>query len=143
MLGVPRPGHQVRVVAQADGPWLLGPSNWIGRHIDSHASAAGKLVLAELDDRALAAWVQHTRPARLTPRTLVTYDALRKELHRVRQQGWAAIDEESEPGLASVAVPLRDQSGTIVAMLGFSGAAHRLEPEALIEPLRHAAQTLS
>lgn len=143
MLGVPGPGHQVRVVAQADGPWLLGPSNWVGRHIDSHASAAGKLVLAELDDRALLAWVHHTRPARLTPRTHVTYDALREELDRVRQQGWASIDEESEPGLASVAVPLRGQNGAIVAMLGFSGAAHRIKPEALIEPLRSAAQELA
>ncbi len=143
MLGVPRPGHQVRVVAQADGPWLLGPSNWVGRHIESHASAAGKLVLAELDDRALANWVQRARPARLTPHTLVTYDALRKELRSVRQQGWAAIDEESEPGLASVAVPLRGQSGAIVAMLGFSGAAHRIRPESLVEQLRNAAATLS
>lgn len=143
MLGVPRPGHQVRVVAQADGPWLLGPSNWVGRHIDSHASAAGKLVLAELDDRALAAWVQQTRPTKLTPRTHVTYDALRQELDVVRRQGWAAIDEESEPGLASVAVPLRDQSGSLVAMIGFSGAAHRIDPEPLIEPLRSAARELS
>ncbi len=133
----------MRVVAQADGPWLLGPSNWVGRHIDSHASAAGKLVLAELTDHALGDWVQRTRPAKLTAHTLVTYDALRTELDQVRQQGWAAINQESEPGLASVAVPLHASNGAIVAMLGFSGAAHRIEPESLVAPLRRAAQKLS
>ena len=43
---------RVVVVAQADGPRLLGITNWVGRPIDDlHASAAGKLLLAELDDR--------------------------------------------------------------------------------------------
>ncbi len=63
MLGVARAGPAVDVIAQADGPGLLGVTNWVGRPIAVHASAAGKLVLAELDDRALAAWVARVRPA--------------------------------------------------------------------------------
>jgi DNA-binding IclR family transcriptional regulator len=47
MLAIPRPGPGMAIVAQADGPRLLGLTNWVGRHIDLHASAAGKLVLAE------------------------------------------------------------------------------------------------
>ena len=111
MLALPRPGPGVEVIAQADGPRLLGLTNWIGRSIAVHASAAGKLVLAELSERALAAWIARERPERLTPRTIVSRRALAREMDRVREQGWAEIDEESEPGLASIAVGVRDDSG--------------------------------
>ena len=109
MLAVPRGRARLVVVAQADGPRLLGITNWVGRTIDDlHASAAGKLLLAELDDRALAAWIRRAKPRRLTPRTLTAPGALLEELARARDRGWAEIDGESEPGLASVAVPVRD-----------------------------------
>jgi DNA-binding IclR family transcriptional regulator len=144
MLGVPRAGARVVVIAQADGPRLLGVTNWIGRSIDDlHASAAGKLLLAELDDRAVAAWIRRERPRRLTPRTLTTRGDLLRELARVRAQGWAEIDGESEAGLASVAVPVRDADGNLVAMLGYSGPSERLDRPALVEPLERAAARLA
>ena len=63
MLGVPRGRARVVVVAQADGPRLLGITNWVGRTLDDlHASAAGKLLLAELDERELAAWLRRAKP---------------------------------------------------------------------------------
>ena len=105
MLGVPRGAVRLRIVAQADGPRLLGITNWVGRTIaELHASAAGKLLLAELDDRAVAAWIRRARPRPLTARTLAVPEALLAEVARVRECGWAEIDGESEPGLASVAV---------------------------------------
>ena len=143
MLALPRPGPGVEVIAQADGPRLLGLTNWIGRSIAVHASAAGKLVLAELSERALAAWIARERPERLTPRTIVSRRALAREMDRVREQGWAEIDEESEPGLASIAVGVRDDSGRLVAVVGFSGPRDRLDRQALVAPLTRAAQVLS
>jgi DNA-binding IclR family transcriptional regulator len=143
MLGVPRGRARVVVVAQADGPRLLGITNWVGRRIeDLHASAAGKLLLAELDDRAAAAWIRRVKPRRLTARTLSAPGALLEELARVRDHGWAEIDGESEPGLASVAVPVRDPGGALVAMIGYSGPSERLDRAALVAPLRRAASTL-
>ena len=142
MLGVPRPGPEVEVIVQADGARLLGVTNWVGRSIALHASAAGKLLLAELDDAALHTWITRQRPPRLTPRTLVNRDSLLRELERVRTQGWAEIDEESEPGLASIAVGIRDQQRTLVAMIGVSGPRDRFHPRDLITPLRTAAAAL-
>jgi DNA-binding IclR family transcriptional regulator len=143
MLAVPRPGPRVLVIAQADGPRLLGLTNWVGRPIDLHASAAGKLLLADLDDRAVAAWIRRERPRRLTPRTLSTRSEILRELARVRAEDWAEIDGESEVGLASVAVPVRDPEGSLVALLGYSGPAERLDRPALVPTLRHAATRLA
>jgi DNA-binding IclR family transcriptional regulator len=143
MLGVPRGRARVVVIAQADGPRLLGITNWVGRTIaDLHASAAGKLLLAELDDRAAVAWIRRTGLRRLTSRTLVAQGALLDELARVRNQGWAEIDGESEPGLASVAVPVRAADGALVGMIGYSGPSERLDRAALVAPLQRAASTL-
>jgi IclR family pca regulon transcriptional regulator len=143
MLGVPRGRTRVVVVAQADGPRLLGITSWVGRPIDDlHASAAGKLLLAELDDAAVGAWIRRARPARLTSRTLAAPAALLAELARVRERGWAEIDGESEPGLASVAVPVRDAGGSLAAMIGYSGPSGRLDRAALVAPLRRAAAAL-
>jgi IclR family pca regulon transcriptional regulator len=144
MLGVPRGRARVVVVAQADGPRLLGITNWVGRAIDDlHASAAGKLLLADLDDRAAAAWMRRAKPRRLTPRTLTAPRALLEELARVRDQGWAEIDGESEVGLASVAVPVRGADGRLVAMIGYSGPSERLDRAALVAPLQRAASRLA
>jgi DNA-binding IclR family transcriptional regulator len=143
MLGVPRGRARVVVIAQADGPRLLGITNWVGRRIDDlHASSAGKLLLAELDEPAVAAWIHRAKPRRLTPRTLVAPDALIEELARVRDRGWAEIDGESEPGLASVAVPVRDAAGSLAGMIGYSGPSGRLDRGALVSPLRGAAAAL-
>ena len=143
MLGVPRGRARVVVIAQADGPRLLGITNWVGRPIDDlHASAAGKLLLAELDDRAVTAWIRRAKPRRLTSRTISAPGALLEELGRVRDQGWAEIDGESEAGLASVAVPVRAAGGELVGMIGYSGPSERLDRAALVAPLRAAATAL-
>jgi DNA-binding IclR family transcriptional regulator len=143
MLAIPRPGPGMAIVAQADGPRLLGLANWVGRDIDLHASAAGKLVLAELDDSALTAWIRRERPRRHTPRTLTRRADLLADLRRVRERGWAEIDGESEPGLASISMPVRDRDGRLVAMPGFSGPADRLNRPALIALLEHAVAELA
>ncbi len=143
MLAVPAPGPAVDIIAQVDGPWLLGLTNWVGRGVDLHASAAGKLLLAELGDAALDAWIARARLRRHTPRTITTRAGLLAEVRRVRARGWADLRDESEPGLWSVAVPVRDADGALAALLGFSGPTARVEPERLLELLLAAATRLS
>ena len=98
MLAVPRPGPQIEILAQADGPRLLGLTNWVGRPIEMHASAAGKIALAELDDEKLVAWIRRERPRRLTPHTLTTRKELTAELARVRARGWATLSTSPRSG---------------------------------------------
>jgi IclR family pca regulon transcriptional regulator len=143
MLVVPLPGPQVEILAQADGPRLLGLTNWVGRRVDMHASAAGKLVLAELSDSELAAWIRHERPRRLTPYTLTTRRELTAEIQRVREQGWAKLDQESEIGLGSIAYAVRDHDGTLSAIVGYSGPADRLDYPTLLKHLQRGCAILS
>jgi DNA-binding IclR family transcriptional regulator len=145
-LAVARAGPAMDVIAQADGPGLLGVSDWVGREFPLHASAPGKLILAELDDAALAAWVERVRPERLTRRTITSLRGLRAELAAIRAQGYAELDDELEPELASLAVTVRGANGTALAFIGVSGPSGRLDARrrrALLAPLRAAGRQLA
>jgi IclR family transcriptional regulator, pca regulon regulatory protein len=133
------------VIAQADAPGLLGVSRWVGHEFPLHASAPGKLVLASLDAAALRDWVQRTRPERFTRRTITSLRGLQAELERVRAQGWAELDDELEPALASLAVPVPAATGAPRAFVGVSGPSGRLDARRrrrLVEPMRAIAERL-
>jgi IclR family transcriptional regulator, acetate operon repressor len=113
-------------VAQVDGRHLLGATNWIGRELPFHCTAAGKVFLAfgaaSLGDGPLEA---------PTSETVVDRSRLERELEAVRDQGYATIVDEREPGLSAVAAPVRDRGGAVVAALTASGASLRLAPQRL------------
>jgi IclR family transcriptional regulator, acetate operon repressor len=112
-------------VAQVDGRHVLGVSNWVGREVPDHASAAGKVFLAFGSD-APAEPLE-----RLTARTIVHAQQLERELVAVREHGFATIVDELEMGLAAVAAPIRDSGGEVVGALSVAGPTARLGPSRL------------
>ena len=113
-------------IAQHDGRHLLGATNWVGRELPLHCTAAGKLFLAfgatTLPEGELAA---------CTAATIVDRSALERELDAVREQGYATLVDELEDGLSVVGAPVRDAGGTVVAALTVAGATLRLPPARL------------
>jgi IclR family acetate operon transcriptional repressor len=145
MLGVPRPPAGADVLLQVDTPRFVGATNWVGRPFPMHASASGKLVLAELSADALAAWISHQRLERYTGNTITDAAALRAELERVRRRGYAELADELEDGLAAITVPVRSPEGALIAIVGVCGPSFRLGPERRAEVLprvRDAADQL-
>ncbi|WP_030528180.1 IclR family transcriptional regulator [Phycicoccus jejuensis] len=84
-----------------------------------HATALGKAILAH-DPRA-ARTINDGALESHTYRTVVDPPRLHRELADVRDTGWAASVEEWRPGLASIAAPVRDRSGYVVAAVGIEG----------------------
>ena len=117
---------RMEIVTQLDGAHRLGVVGWVGADVPLHASYVGKLVLAELSQGELEAWFEEAQPIRLTARTVTTVPALAAELRRVRRRGWAEIVDELEDGLVSLAAPVRDHGGDLVAAVGLSGPSSRL-----------------
>ena len=82
-----------------------------------------------------------------TPRTVTDKDELKKLIAQVRQQGWAIVDQELEGGLISLSAPIRNRQGRVIAAMNISGNAQRNSAKqmvkAFLEPLQHAAQTVS
>jgi len=113
----------VEQIAQVDSGYMIGATNWLGRAVPLHCSAAGKVLLAHG-----AAKLPPGRLERRTEQTITSRAALAEELAAVRERGYAVIDGELEPGLVAVAAPVRRDGGTVVAALSVSGPGNRLTP---------------
>ena len=103
-------------VADGDPDHPLQAPELVERHL--HASAPGKLLLADQDD-----WQDVLSPARLhrlTERTVVRPADLDAELRETRRRGWAVQAGQVHEDLACAAVPVRSPVGVLVAALVFT-----------------------
>jgi DNA-binding IclR family transcriptional regulator len=144
-LAVLRSGYAVNV-DQALGPSTLGTQDWIGSLTPLHATASGKVLLAALSAEQRRQLVTSTRLPRFTSRTMTSRARLEEELLQVAHLGLATTHEEYEIGLTSVAVPVYDHRGTVIASISVSGPAFRFAPDddpALVDSLREAGLAAS
>ncbi|MFM8921258.1 MAG: IclR family transcriptional regulator [Candidatus Nanopelagicaceae bacterium] len=123
------PGNnELKLIDQVDGQYLLGATNWVGRHVPYHASALGKVLLA-----FGAAQIPTGTLQSKTNRTITSRAVLSKELDKVRKLGFAIIDSELEDGLVAVAAPVYGPTGLVVAAISISGPDARITKEQLNE----------
>ena len=108
---------------------LVTMSDMRGMRWPLHASATGKLLLAELAPEQVYRAAGGELP-KIAARTITNREDLRVELDRVRSQGWAQIDDELEDGLFAMAVPLRDNIGQLFAALAMVAPKPRIESDA-------------
>ncbi len=87
----------------------------IGSRLPAYCTSMGKVLLAYQPHERLLDLIDQMDLARRGPNTLTAREALLGALQRIRQSGCAVNDEELAPGLRSVAVPIRDATGTVVA----------------------------
>jgi IclR family transcriptional regulator, pca regulon regulatory protein len=97
----------------------------VGTRLPAYATSMGRVLLAGLDADALSERLARTALAPLTPYTVTDPAKLTELLHEVRDDGYAAVDQELEEGLRSLAVPIRDGLGEVVAALNVSVHASR------------------
>ncbi|MFB4275139.1 MULTISPECIES: IclR family transcriptional regulator [unclassified Nonomuraea] len=100
----------------------------VGGRNPAHCTAVGKVLLAHAlpDEQAVRAWVGERRLERPTERSIGTVEELHAELVRIREQGYAADDQENEPGVNCVAVPAYLNSPTTPSgAISVSGLAYR------------------
>ncbi len=115
-VAVLRGGRAIYLQAvQADGPIAIRVT--LGSQMPLHSTAAGKILLASLDDAEARKLVGHRKLAAITPHTITDPAALLASLPKVRRQGYATVVEENIPGVLSVGAPITDRGGIVVAAL--------------------------
>ncbi|WP_020666710.1 IclR family transcriptional regulator domain-containing protein [Amycolatopsis nigrescens] len=136
-------GTEIVYVARVAVSRIMTVTIDVGTRFPAHATSMGHVLLAGLDAKALAGYLEAARLERLTTHTLTSPAALRTELLSVREQGWALVDQELEEGLRSVAAPVHDRHGTVVAAVNVSTHASRTSRESvradMVPPLLAAA----
>lgn len=119
----------------------------VGTRFPAYATSMGRVLIANLPGDQVGAYLERIRLERLTDRTVASVGALKSELERVREQGYAIVDQELEQGLRSMAAPLRDRSGAVSAAVNVSVHASRTSVAAmradLLPPLLAAAERIT
>ena len=120
-------GHEVVYVDRLESSQTLRLFNETGRRVPVHTTSSGKTLLAYLTEPELERVLAAASPlAQMTPKSITDPAVLRTELARIRARGWSEAVEEREIGVASIAAPIRDTSGRVVAAISIGGPAARM-----------------
>lgn len=112
--------HDVVYVVRVPARRIMSIALNVGARLPAFVTSMGRVALADLPAEELETWLAGAEFHVYTPHTKATPAALRDELARVRQQGYALVAQELEPGLLSIAVPIRGAEKRVVAGLNVS-----------------------
>lgn len=117
-------GDDVLYLDQVESSNPVQVRDWTGTRIPLHVVSSGLVLLAHAPSDVVDAYL--SKPlASFTPRTVVDPEAVRARLADVRRDGHAWVIEEFSEGINSVAAPLHDARGRVVAALHAHGPAYR------------------
>jgi IclR family pca regulon transcriptional regulator len=139
-------GDDTLCVARAAPVRIMNVAMPVGTRLPAYATCVGRVLLADLDADELDDYFGRVELHALTPATVATSPALRRELDRVRRQRFAVVDQELEQGLRSAAAPIHDTTGRVIAAANLGALAGRVTVHTLrhrlLPPLRAAAESI-
>ena len=133
---------EVVYIARAETKRIMSVTLSVGSRLPAYCTSMGRVLLASLSASELDAYLERVPLRAYTERTVTEAAALRKVIEQVRQRGHALVDQELEIALRSVAVPVRNATGTVVAAMNASTHAARVgrrEMETRFVPVLEAA----
>jgi DNA-binding IclR family transcriptional regulator len=120
-------GDLVHYIDQVDTPNPVQVRDWTGARAPLHAVSSGQVLLAFRAPAAIERYLGAPME-RFTARTLADADALRERLQSIRRKGYTWAIEEFDPGISSVAAPIADGSGEVIAAVHIHGPSYRFPP---------------
>jgi IclR family pca regulon transcriptional regulator len=126
-------GSDIVYVARVSVPKIIALRVDIGTLFPAPQTSQGKVLLAALSAEELDATLLIPSRAGLPRYIGKTRESLDEELTRVRARGWAVADEELAPGVRSIAVPVRDGTGTVRAAMNVTVHAAETSSEKLLD----------
>jgi len=126
-------GSDIVYVARVAVPKIVGLSVQIGTRFPALPTSLGKVQLAALPTAELEAVLAQASRSGLVPRWQPDRAERDAELREVRARGWALTDEQLALGIRSVAAPLRDGHGRVIAGVNVNCHAAETPVEKLLE----------
>ena len=107
----------------------------IGSRLPAYCTSMGRVLLAALPEDELQRRLAASPIAPLTRHTLTDPEAIAARIAQARRQGWCLVNQELEEGLISIAAPVRDRAGRVLAALNISGQANRTSAKVMQDSL--------
>jgi IclR family pca regulon transcriptional regulator len=128
-------GTEIVYVARIPARRIMAVAINVGTHFPAYATSMGRVLLAGLPDMKRREVLDATNMRPLTPATIVDRDRLETELEHIREEGYALVDQELEPGLRSIAVGVTNRAGEVVAALNVSVPSTQVSIEQMRDEL--------
>jgi IclR family pca regulon transcriptional regulator len=139
-------GSDIIYIARANVTRIMAIDLGVGSRLPAFCTSMGRVLLADLPPHKLEEYLARVEFKRFTERTVAGAEKLRQVLKVVQRNGYSIVDQELELGLRSMAVPLRNPEGKVVAALNVGAHAQRISIQDLqtrfFIPLQTAAQEL-
>ena len=124
-------GTDIIYVARVSTKRIMSINLDVGSKLPAYATSMGHVLLANLPKEALEKYLTNLNPEKFTDKTILDKDHLRITLEDVRKKNWGGVDQQFEEGLRSIAVPLRDANGKVIAAINCSAHAGRISKEVI------------
>ena len=131
-MGILEDSYAVYVLKE-ESSYTLRMYSRVGKVIPLYCTAIGKIFLSEMSDDELEEYFRTNPLKPFTPKSIRTHQALREELERTRQRGWAIDDEEHEENVFCIGAPVRDYTGKTIAAMSVSWPVFRFNSETFQE----------
>jgi IclR family transcriptional regulator, pca regulon regulatory protein len=139
-------GEDVVYIARVPTKRIMTVTISVGTRFPAYATSMGRVLLAEQPEEWLDDYLASVNLRGLTGHTITSPAGLRQELRKIRGRGWALVDQELEEGLRSIAAPIRDADGKVIAAVNVSTHAGRRSLEnvvgELLRPLLATAERI-
>lgn len=130
--------HDVLYLVHVSTSRMVRLAAGAGTRFPAYATSLGRILLANLDDSALQAYLAAATLRPLTEHTVTDVAQLGGILREARRLDYASVEDELDYGIVSVAVPIRDQDGRAIAAINCSTATSRVHQAQMIrERLPH------
>jgi IclR family pca regulon transcriptional regulator len=136
-------GAEIVYIARASQRRVMSIGLSVGSRLPAYCSSMGRVLLASKAEKERRALLEALPREKLTARTITGMDELLGAIEQARVNGFAAIDQELELGLRSIAVPVADAGGKVVAAINVGAQAERVSIAQMRErflPLLRRAQ---
>jgi len=139
-------GIDIVYIARANVTRIMSIDLGVGSRLPAFCTSMGRAILANLPPEELESVLARVEFKRYTERTITNPAKLTQALRQIRRDGYSIIDQELEHGLRSMAVPIQNPSGKVVAALNIGAHAQRVSIQEMqtkfLPHLRAAAQEL-
>lgn len=126
-------GDSAYYVMKIESQSTISVRSYVGKRLSLYRSGLGKCLLAWQPEEVREAIIASTDFQRATPTTIVSADALHRELEHIRSQGWGFDNGEDEPSVRCVAAPVFDARGEVAGAISVVGTSMQIADSAVQE----------
>jgi DNA-binding IclR family transcriptional regulator len=139
-------GNEAVIIDRSEPPGSGAGADWVGRRLDVNCTGVGKALAAFLPAERFEELITAKRFARHNENTIVTLNGLKRELAKVREDGYAFDDEEDEIGVRCIGVPVFDSRQQVIAAISLAGTIDQIPVDCvrrLARALKEASAEIS